>query len=95
MEASPALVGPLRGEFVAAAAVRGVAEGPVRAGGTRPGPYGSTHGPRGLLGPVGGFVGAALAREVAAHPLDHLLHHLVLKLCRKKKSWIRVTSRFT
>lgn len=48
----PALVGPFRGEFVAAAAVWGVAKGPIRGGGTRPGPYNATAGPDDLKGPV-------------------------------------------
>ena len=81
----PALVGPFRGEFVAAAAVWGVAKGPIRGGGTRPGPYNTTTGPDDLKGPIRCFVGTTLARKVTAHPFNDLFHHFVLKLWKKRE----------
>lgn len=76
----PALVGPFRGEFVAAAAVWGVAKGSIRGGGARPGPYRTATSSTGLKGSIRCFVGTTLARKVTAHPFHYLFHHLIFKL---------------
>lgn len=78
----PALVGAVRGEFVAAAAVGCVAEGSVGGGRTRLGAHNAaaTSGAAGFWVPIRRFVSATLTGEVAAHPLHHLFHHLVFKL---------------
>lgn len=79
-EHQPALVGAVRGEFVAAAAVRSVAEGAVGGGRTRQGAHDSAGSAAGFKVPVRRFVSATLAGEVAAHPLHYLFHHLIFKL---------------
>lgn len=76
----PAFVCPFRGEFVAAAAVWGVPKWSIWGGRARLGPHYAANGASRLLGPIGRFVGTALPREVTAHPLHHLLHHLIFKL---------------
>lgn len=76
----PALVGAVRGEFVAAAAVRSVAEGAVGGGRTRQGAHDSAGSAAGFKVSVRRFVSATLAGEVAAHPLHYLFHHLIFKL---------------
>ena len=80
LNALPAFVGSFGGEFVAAAAVWGVAKRSIRGGGARSGPHRTSTGPTGLLKPVGGFVGTTLTREVVAHPFHHLLHNFIFKL---------------
>lgn len=76
----PALVGAVRGEFVAAAAVRSVADGSVGGGRARQGAHNSAGSAAGFKVPIRRFVSATLAGEVAAHPLHHLFHHLIFKL---------------
>lgn len=83
----PALVGAVRGEFVAAAAVRSVAEGSVGGGRTRHGAHDSAGSAAGFKVPIRRFVSATLAGEVAAHPLHYLFHHLIFKL---EKTLIRL-----
>lgn len=78
----PALVSSFRGEFVAAAAVGGVAEWFVWGGGTWPGAYWTVAQPAGLEVLVGWLVGATLTGKVAAHPLHHLFDHLIFELSR-------------
>lgn len=76
----PALVGAVRGEFVAAAAVGSVAQGSVGGGRTRQGAHNSARSATGFKVPIRRFVSATLAGEVAAHPLHYLFHHLIFKL---------------
>lgn len=72
---------------MAAAAVRGVAEGSVGGGRARHGAHDSAGGAAGFEVPVRRFVSATLAGEVAAHPLHYLFHHLIFKL---EKTLIRL-----
>lgn len=76
----PAFVGSFRGEFVAAAAVWGVAKGSVRGGGAWFGSHNTANSPNCLRGTFRGFVGTTLDRKVAAHSFYYLLYHLILKL---------------
>lgn len=95
--ALPAFVRPFRGEFVATAAVWGVAKRPVWGGGACSGPQGTATSPADSTSPTDStspnspirsirtFMGTTLARKVGAHPFHDLFHYLILKL---KKKWV-------